>query len=60
VHQSDGNQVSESRNAGNSIRCDIAVDSLDLSLEIDGPAFGVSQQSSSINISRGEKQLKIL
>ena len=34
--------VSESRNAGNSIRCDAAVDSLDLSLEIDGPAFGIS------------------
>ena len=60
MHQSDGNQVSESRNVGNSIRCDVAVDSLDLSLEIEGPAFGVSQQSSSINISRGEKQLKIL
>ena len=61
MHQNDGNQVSESRNVGKSIRCDVAVDSLDLSLEIEGPAFGVSQQSSSINMSRGgEKQLKIL
>jgi hypothetical protein len=34
----------------NSIKCDVALDSLDLSIQIEGPAFGINQ--SSLNISK--------